>query len=244
MSFWDRIKKYIKIKDVNKTTITTANNFESFSSKEASPLGELWYNGSENEWKKALDDYYRMLKPEQIPIEDYINNINTDEIECLDEYGFYDFLYNKYFVWKYTAKNRLATTRMNLEKYIKNDELAKLKNIQSRLFLTPKSNVSECLKIACEIRGLGTAGASGLLAILFPENFGTVDQFVVKRLREINHPIYSCELDNMNPEGLKIKDGIILVEIMKEKANELNKKFDTDFWTPRKIDMVLWAFGR
>jgi hypothetical protein len=66
----------------------------------------------------------------------------------------------------------------------------------------------------------------------------------VKRLREINHPIYSCELDNMNPEGLKIKDGIILVEIMKEKANELNKKFDTDFWTPRKIDMVLWAFGR
>ena len=48
----------------------------------------------------------------------------------------------------------------------------------------------------------------------------------------------------MNPEGLKIKDGIILVNIMKEKAAELNAKFNTDFWTPRKIDMILWAYGR
>ena len=83
-----------------------------------------------------------------------------------------------------------------------------------------------------------------MLAILFPADFGTVDQFVVRRLQEINHPVYDAELNNMNPEGLKIKDGIILVEIMKEKANELNKKFNTDFWTPRKIDMILWAFGR
>ena len=29
-----------------------------------------------------------------------------------------------------------------------------------------------------------------------------------------------------------------------EKANELNQRFDTDFWTPRKIDMVLWSIGR
>ena len=46
------------------------------------------------------------------------------------------------------------------------------------------------------------------------------------------------------PESLKIKDGIMLIEIMKEKAKELNKRFHTDFWTPRKIDMVLWSFGR
>jgi hypothetical protein len=100
------------------------------------------------------------------------------------------------------------------------------------------------LKIACEIRGLGTAGASGLLALLFPKDFGTADQFVVKRLQEINHPVYNTNLQSMTPEILKIKDAIILNQIMKEKASELNRKFKTDFWTPRKLDMILWAFGR
>jgi hypothetical protein len=36
------------------------------------------------------------------------------------------------------------------------------------------------------IRGLGIAGASGLLSVLFPEYFGTVDQFVVMSLLCIN----------------------------------------------------------
>ena len=122
--------------------------------------------------------------------------------------------------------------------------LHELKDIQERLFATPKNQVEKCLRIANEIRGLGPAGASGLLAILFPQDFGTADQFVVKRLQEIDHPVYKTQLDNMNPDGIKIKDCAILEEIMKEKANELNKKFDTNFWTPRKIDMILWSFGR
>ena len=231
-------------KTFNNTVKQTTYNFVDNTFNSNPTLKYLWYNGSESDWQEALNAYYYMLGPEQRVIEDYIENVDVDIIRNLDENGFYEFLYDKYFVWKYTAKNRLATTRMNLEKYIKNGELSKLKSIQRRIFATPKSNVGECLEIACEIYGLGTAGASGLLAILFPADFGTVDQFVVRRLQEINHPVYDAELNNMNPEGLKIKDGIILVEIMKEKANELNKKFNTDFWTPRKIDMILWAFGR
>ena len=204
----------------------------------------LWDNGNEEEWDYALENYYNILSDQQKPLEYYIDSINTDEIEQLSTNAFYQFLYDKYFVWKYTQKNRLATTRMNLAKYINNDEMAKLESIQKRLFSTPKDDIEKCLKIVCEIYGLGTAGASGLLAILFPAHFGTVDQFVVKRLREIQHPFYKFELERMNPDSLKIKDGVILVEIMREKAKELNQKFDTDFWTPRKIDMILWSFGR
>ena len=213
-------------------------------SAQSNMLQYLWHNGSEKQWLEALDGYFQMLRPEQRKIEDYINNIQAETVKQLDEYGFYDFLYNKYFVWKYTAKNRLATTRKSLEKYISNGELSALKTIQMQLFSTKKSEVENCLKIACQIRGLGTAGASGLLAILFPEDFGTVDQFVAKRLQEIGHPTYNTVLQNINPEGLKIRDGVVLVEIMKQKAAELNKKFHTSFWTPRKIDMVLWAYGR
>lgn len=209
-----------------------------------SKLKLLWYYGSESEWKKALNYYDDMLGNEQKIIEDYINNIDADEIKNLNGNEFYEFLYHKYFVWKYTQKNRLTTTRKNLEKYIDNDELLKLNNIKERLFNTSKADVAKCLEIATEIRGLGTAGASGLLAILFPRFFGTVDQFVVKSLCDIDHPIYKDVLNNMNPESLKNKDGVILIKIMREKAAELNIQFNTDFWTPRKIDMILWSYGR
>ncbi|MBQ7897530.1 MAG: hypothetical protein IJ323_03820 [Clostridia bacterium] len=243
MKFLDLFKRKKVQQTCEKTVETTTYKF-SFNTQGGDALKYLWYDGLEIQWQEALNAYYYMLGPEQRIIEDYINNVNVEEIHSLDEVEFYQFLYDKYFVWKYTAKNRLATTRKSLEKYIKNDELSILKSIKERLFSMPKDNIKNCLEIACEIYGLGTAGASGLLAILFPTNFGTVDQFVVKRLQEIDHPIYNFDLKNMNPENLKIKDGVVLVEIMREKATELNNKFNTDFWTPRKIDMVLWAFGR
>lgn len=225
------------------SNITFTSAFNNYNLQNLS-LKELWYNGTERQWQQALDTYYFMLRPEQRDIEEYINNISPETIRCLDENDFYEFLYNKYFVWKYTAKNRLATTRKCLEKYMHSSELLKLKDTQTRLFALPKDNIGANLRVACEIYGLGTAGASGLLAILFPTYFGTVDQFVARRLQEIDHPTYNTELNRMNPENLKVRDGIILIEIMKEKAKELNIKFNTDFWTPRKIDMVLWSFGR
>ena len=80
-------------------------------------LKDLWHNGTEEQWQKALDAYYVMLRPEQRDIENYINNIDAETVKSLDENEFYEFLYDKYFVWKYTAKNRLATTRKSLEKY-------------------------------------------------------------------------------------------------------------------------------
>ncbi len=227
-----------------KDTTNDTPHIENAQFLKNSAFARLWYEGSEQDWNKALNAYYDILRPGQIEIENYIENIDVEMVKNLDANDFYDFLYDKYFVWKYTAKNRLATTRMSLEKYIKNDELSNLKKIQTRIFETPKTNTIECLKIACEIYGLGTAGASGLLAILFPKDFGTVDQFVVRRLQEINHPIYDDALSLMKPESLKINDGIILIKIMREKADELNSKFNTDFWTPRKLDMIMWAYGR
>ena len=88
------------------------------------------------------------------------------------------------------------------------------------------------------------AGASGLLSILFPENFGTIDQYVVKALKEVKGIPYTAELTKMNPDSLSIKDGVLLIRIMREQAIRLNGQFDTDFWTPRKIDMVFWSIGR
>ena len=56
-------------------------------------------------------------------------------------------------------------------------------------------------KITIQIHGLGTAGVSGLLAVLFPEHYGTIDQFVVYALRKLELPEQSV-LEKMNPEKM------------------------------------------
>ena len=219
------------------------NDFEIYEDDESS-IRFLWENGSKKDWEKALKHYYETLGTEQISIEKYIENLNANEIKTLAVTEFYNFLYDKYFVWKYTQKNRLATTRKSLKRYIDEDKLSSLAEIQNKLFTMNHNNIEQCLNEVTKIHGLGAAGASGLLAILFPQKFGTIDQFVAKRLKELNIPKYENELHKMNPDSLKISDGVILIEIMKDKANELNRKFNTEFWTPRKIDMILWSIGR
>lgn len=207
-------------------------------------LGELWYNGTESAWKHTLNHYYGLLKGDQRVLEDELYAIGAVGVEKMDAQEFYDFLYNKYFVWKYTAKNRLATTRKSLQKYVLNNELQKLERIKVSMLSADKADVAKCLDIVTDIYGLGTAGASGLLSILFPKDFGTVDQFVVKSLCEVGDSRYADVLKKMNPESLSIKDGVVLEKILREKAVELNSRFNTDFWTPRKLDMILWSFGR
>jgi hypothetical protein len=45
----------------------------------------------------------------------------------------------------------------------------------------------------------------------------------------------------MKPEQLRPADAVILIHIMRDKAMDLNTQFHTSVWTPRKLDMVLWA---
>ena len=238
-------KEYTELVEKTFGELTTQTyKFKEVSHNEESALKKLWHSGTKEEWQRALNGYYYMLRPEQREIEDYIGRVDPDKIRNLDAQGFYEFLYQKYFLWKFTDKRFLLSNRRRLNIYIEDNDLSTLKKIQNEIFDAPKYDIGKCLDIASRIHGLATAGASGLLAILFPEYFGTVDQFVAKRLQEVDHPIYACDLMKINPQSLKNTDGVLLIKIMREKANELNKKFSTDFWTPRRIDMVLWSFGR
>ena len=124
------------------------------------------------------------------------------------------------------------------------NELAALHAIKERLFALDKDNIQQCLAVACSIRGLGAAGASGLLAGLFPASFGTVDQFAVKALTKIPELPESDLIAAMSPESLKLSEGTILIRIMRRKAEELNKISSAIRWTPRKVDMVLWTCAR
>jgi hypothetical protein len=78
---------------------------------------------------------------------------------------------------------------------------------------------------------------------MYPAEFGTVDQFVVKALRDVQELPEAEALARMNPEQLTTNDGVLLIGIMRRKAAENNQQFATTAWTPRKIDKILWTYG-
>ena len=205
---------------------------------------ELWNSNNPDLWQKALDCYWTKVKPSNVALEREMDQLNAETVRMMNPAEWYMFLMEKYFRWKYTAPNRYATTIKELRSYEEKNELAALHAIKERLFVMEKENILECLAVATSIRGLGTAGASGLLAVLFPRHFGTVDQFAVKALTKIPNLQERNLISAMNPESLKLKEGEILIRIMRRKAEELNRVFSTTEWTPRKVDMVLWTCAR
>jgi hypothetical protein len=168
----------------------------------------------------------------------------VERLRSLSPRGWYDFLHDEYFRWKYTAPNRYASTTIQLKKYLASGELDALDRLRLQLLSLDCSDIRRGLVTAKNIRGLGTAGASGLLSLMYPSRFATVDQFVVKALRLVPGLPDADALAKMNPDKLSIADGVLLIRILTQKANDNNRTFGTSVWTPRKIDMVLWTYGR
>jgi len=201
----------------------------------------FWDSNDRGIWLNKLDKYWDYVKPANLALEIEMEHLDESQVRKMPVQKFYNFLYEKYFVWKYTAPNRLATTRRYLEKHDTEQGMKSLQRIQNELFSFDKRNIEKGLEIASGINGLGIPGASGLLSILFPEYFGTVDQFVVKALMDVNELQRKNEILAMNPDSLKLNDGVLLIEILRSKSDELNKANGTTEWTPRKIDKVLWV---
>jgi hypothetical protein len=117
--------------------------------------------------------------------------------------------------------------------------LQRLDEMRQKLLTLDINDIGAALKIATSIHGLGVAGGSGLLALMYPQHFGVVDQFVVKALLKVGDLAEHSRLVQMNPSGLTIGDGVVLIDILRRKAAELGHD-----WTPRKVDAVLWIVGR
>lgn len=217
------------------------NNVPTAANENNIKLTDLWYCCNENMWKAALKLYWEYFNDDQYRLEKAIEAIDASDVASLSVYEFYDFLYQQYYPWKFTNKLFLSRNRKHLEKYLLDNEIDCLAQIKKSLFNLDFEDIKGCLVTASSIHGLGIAGASGLLSILYPEYFGTVDKFVVYSLLKIDGlPEYTA-VSAMNPEALTLNNGVVLIEIMRNKALELNERFHTNFWTPRKIDMILWA---
>jgi hypothetical protein len=201
-------------------------------------INEFWYSTNQKDWLNALDNYWASIGENNIQLEQEMDNLEPNNVQNMNQQEWYNFLLNKYFRWKYQP-NRYATTKKYFKKYQEENRLNELYDIKNQIFAFDKENIMLGLKI--KIEGMGVPGRSGLLSLLFPNYFGTVDQFVVKALRNIEDLPEKEQLLRMKPEKLEIDDGIILIRIMRQKSIELNNLFGTNFWTPRKIDMILWS---
>lgn len=207
-------------------------------------IANLWISADPKAWEDALERYWSFVQPRNLALEQSLDALDLERLRRLDARGWYDFLRNDYFRWKYTQPNRYATTTQKLQHYVDHDALSDLDQIRKHLLTLDTADIRSGLKVAKEIRGLGTAGASGLLALMYPQNFGTVDQFVVKALGQINGLPEAAALARMKPEALTIPDGVLIIGILQRKAADNNRVFKSNAWTPRKLDKVLWTYGR
>ena len=217
----------------------------------AKNINNLWASKNKESWKDFLNKYWQSINSDNFEIEKEMDSLCQKIKEFEDINDWYDFLFNKYFPWKYTAKNRLTTTRMTLKKKHESSK-KELDEIIKSIFTRFKNNPNDikgCLEQTKKNGGLGVAGASGLLSVLFPGYFGTVDQFVAENIVQIEEfkdeflvEKIKNKIEKYKNISLEVDEGVFLISAMKDKAKELNKEFNTDFWTPRKIDMVLWGY--
>lgn len=214
-------------------------------------ISELWYSSNSSAWEQALKRYWHFVQPRNVELERALNTLDLARVQRFTPQEWYKFLQDEYFRWKYTAHNRYATTTGHLRKYIEANALGELDNIREKLLNLNPIDVRLGLRTATDIKGLGIAGASGLLSLMYPEHFGTVDQFAVDALAQVSDLPEASAIVRMNKKTkkgdakqLSLPDGVLLIDIYTRKAKELNRLFGSSEWTPRKIDMVLWVNGR
>ena len=210
-------------------------------------INELWKSKKEEDWNGFLNNYWDLIKTTNLELEKRMDNLDYKLVEKMELDEFYEFMIEDYFQWKFTDSRWLKRNREYFSRYVSEEKLDKLSEIKEKLFSFSLNDIEKGLRITSSINGLGVAGGSGLLALLFPTYFGTVDQFVVKSLILLDG--YKDNIDLIKMKGkadkgraLNIKDGVILIEIMRRKADDLNRLFKSNKWTCRDIDKILWTW--
>lgn len=203
----------------------------------------LWNSNDKVVWESALSKYYESVKSDNNSVEEKLNGLTTDYFMSMSGQDFYRFLVGDYAQWKYTdgrIKHRVQHEIEDFHQFHTDNEFKRV--IDSIFGLSPDDIYLHIANIS-RISGIGSAGASGILSLIFPQYFGTVDRYAAENLQKVydKSTYYGRKIHNINPTDISTYDAVTLIEIYREKANELNTTFGCDDWTPRKIDMILWG---
>ena len=166
-------------------------------------VAELWQSADPAVWDAALKRYWLFVQPGNLALEQKLDQLDLNRIRELDAQGWYDFLRTEYFVWKYAGSRWLKQNLAYLERHYTDPQGSEtLDSVRQRLLGIDPSDIRGGLSAKHKIRGLGTAGASGLLSLMYPATFATVDQFVVKALMDVSGLPEAASLARMKPDDL------------------------------------------
>ena len=104
-------------------------------------IKHLWASIDQAAWHAALDRYWDFVRPENKALELSLDNLDLNRVAAMESRAWYDFLETQYFVWKYTAKNWLATTARQLRRYLADNDLPSLDLIRRRLLTFDTNNI-------------------------------------------------------------------------------------------------------
>lgn len=205
-------------------------------------INQLWCNGKEKDWKEILESYKYGIKEGHHQIEKEMQNLKFQDIKFLSTREFQNWLCNKFFYWQHTSDYYRKNAVNKFENFIEQYGIEELACYQKQIFDLDLNNISKCLDIVMKVGGIGIVGATGLLSVLYPEKFGTVNRDTnnaLSKIKALGEHEYLNEVKNIT-----LKKARIIIEIYRKKAEELNKKYKNQYWTPRKIDMVLWTIEK
>lgn len=212
-------------------------------------INDLWDSQDEQEWLAALDrGWLNQAGRKNRELAQSIHTVDMEYVLRLGIQEWYDFL-NKYFHWQF-ARNHLQQKLSDLDGN-SFEHLFSVKCSLGEIEELDLADARKCLNLvrSPRIKGLDYASASGLLALLFKQWFGTVDICVLESL---------CKIKSL-PERRKMKeisawvktknewresDAVLIIYIMRRKAAQLNGWFRTENWTPSSVSMILSTFNR
>jgi hypothetical protein len=171
-------------------------------------------------------------------LERQLEALDLDRLRRMDARGWYEFLRDGY-----GPANQYGCMIRSLSPFVDAPGVEALDRCRKRLLALDPGDIAIGLRVASAIRGLGIVGASGLLSLMYPSAFGLVDEFVVRALREVEGLKEAAALARMSGRRLGIRDGAILIGILRRKGTDLSCLLD-EVWTPRMIGRVLRAVGR
>ncbi len=199
-------------------------------------MKDLWNSRDEQSWINAESTLYdKHVKPENRELE---RRLETGGLRArlagMTPEKFFDFLHDEYFVWKFTDQY-LKKHLSSLEGHLKGSGLLRLDKVREIIYKNELSIDITLDIIKCKVMGLGIVGASGLLALVYPEEYGTVDRMIV---RSFHASGLFLDIEEKDISSEQAEEMIIA---MRKKARELNQIFHVNKWTPRTIDRALWG---
>jgi len=80
-------------------------------------ITELWFSRDPGAWDDAVERYWSRVPRQNEALERSLDRLDLERLRRLDARGWYIFLRDEYFLWKYTDARRLKTTRNHLQRY-------------------------------------------------------------------------------------------------------------------------------